>query len=103
MAQVQLEDSLMEQLRKIDDEIRLLNHRKVKAFLEGLGAPYSPGDLDRLLEQPLLLVKVPTRSMALQLNRIVQYVPNLHFEGDAGCALFTIVPTNKGRRIWKKR
>jgi hypothetical protein len=43
------------------------------------------------------------KPMAVQLNKLAAYIPNLKFTVDATQPLFTLMQGKKGKRVWKER
>ena len=103
MARIKIETHYLERLAVLDAEIKVLNDAKVKVLFEAIGLPLSERDLGLMLDWELILVTVPDKTMAVQLNKLSAYVPNLKFVVDGGVPLFTIQQGLKGRRVWKER
>lgn len=103
MARIEIEPQYLERLVGLDAEIKVLNDAKVRVLFEAIGLSVSEPDLPLLLDWDLILVTVPDKTMAVQLNKLSAYVPNLKFVVDGGVPLFTIKPGLKGRRVWKER
>ncbi|NUY81739.1 hypothetical protein HUK80_12595 [Flavobacterium sp. MAH-1] len=102
MPKIELPEALSQQLAPLDEAIARLNAQKIKHILDALGIYPKPEDLERLLEWDLITVTVPDKQMAVQLNKLCTYVPNLKFSVDADKALFTVL-VGKGKRVWKGR
>jgi hypothetical protein len=103
MAQVVFDEIVIARLDGIDASIDALNEQKIRVLFGALGIAPAEADFKRMLEWDLILVAVPDRQMAAQLNRLCTYVPNLKFRADADKALFAYEPGKKGRRVWKER
>jgi len=103
MSHVLLEEGIESRLASLDSAIAKLNKEKVSVLFEALGIYIPATDLAIMQEWDLILVSVPDRAMAVQLNRYVRYVPHLKFIVEAEAELFRISQGVRGRRIWKDR
>ena len=101
MAKIIIPDEAQQQLLELDDAIRLLNAQKIKILFGVLGIRTPETDFANLLEWSLILITVPDKQMAVQLNKLSAYVPNLKFVVDVEREIFSIRPGKGSRRIWK--
>lgn len=103
MSKIIIHDRYYAQLRELDSAIAMLNAKKTRLLFEALGIAPNEKDLALMQEWDLILVAVPDKQMAIQLNKLSAYIPNLKFVVDAGRGLFTLSPGKKSRRVWKER
>lgn len=103
MAKVIIDPLYLKQLAALDTEIRLLNVEKIKLLFTALDISLTDVDFERLMGWELVLVTVPDKQMAVQLNKLAAYIPNLKFTADGTQDLFTLVQGSKSRRVWKER
>jgi len=93
----------LERLAALDAAARRIDEEKTRTIFEAIGLDLAEADLARILEWPLITVAVPDRQMAVQLNKLSAYIPNLKFIADADSPLFALRQGKKGRRVWKER
>lgn len=103
MSKVLLPDAFYGALQELDGLVVEANNRKIRLLLDALGVPLSEAAFAAILEWDLILVTVADRPMAVQLNKLVAYVPNLKFVVDEEHELFTVLQGKKGKRVWKER
>ena len=103
MSKVLLPDGFYGALQELDGLVVEVNKRKIWLLLDALGVSLNDADLAKILEWDLVLVTVADRPMAVQLNKLVAYVPNLKFIVDDERELFTVLQGKKGKRVWKER
>ncbi|HEX9980873.1 MAG TPA: hypothetical protein VGB50_09955 [Flavobacterium sp.] len=103
MSTVILKEEFHLQLGELNTAITALNTRKIKLILKTLGIMPEAKDLELMLDWELIVVTVLDKQMAVQLNKISSYIPNLKFVVDDGHLLFTMLQSEKGRRVWKER
>jgi hypothetical protein len=103
MSHVLFDEGVTNRLVALDIAIAKLNQEKVTVLFEALAIRVSAAELAIMQEWDLILVAVPDRAMAIQLNRYVRYVPHVKFIVDAEAELFRISEGTRGRRVWKER
>lgn len=103
MSHVLFDEDVTNRLAALDVAIAKLNQEKVTVLFEALAIRVSAAELAIMQEWDLILVAVPDRAMAIQLNRYVRYVPHVKFVVDAEAELFHISEGTRGRRVWKER
>jgi hypothetical protein len=103
MSTVLLPDAFYGALQELDGLVVEANNRKIRLLLDAIGVPLTDTDFAAILKWDLILVVVADRPMAVQLNKLVAYVPNLKFVVDYEHELFTVLQGKKGKRIWKER
>lgn len=103
MSKVIIASEYLDQLVGLDAGIRSLNEEKIRLLFELLAIPISPNDFELLIKWELILVTVPDKQMAVQLNKLSAYVPNLKFVVDAEQPTFSLLQGKKPRRVWKER
>ncbi|MDP2160832.1 MAG: hypothetical protein Q8K02_10140 [Flavobacterium sp.] len=103
MSKIVVKRKYLKQLDELDEAIAVLNEKKIKLLFTMLGIKPSRADLEKMLEWELILVTVPDRQMAIQLNKLSAYIPTLKFVVRPDASLFTIMPGDKKRRVWKER
>lgn len=103
MSKIILDPDCLNRLGELDIAILQLNNEKIRLLFEMLPIDFVAIDLERILGWDLILISVPDRQMAVQLNKLSAYIPNLKFVVDAAQPLFTILPGKKPRRVWKER
>lgn len=91
------------QLDEINSEIAALNNEKIKVVFEAAGIRLKPTDLEKVLAWTLILVTVKDRQLAVQLNKLSAYVPNLKFVVDTDKDLYSLDEGKKQRRVWQER
>ncbi len=94
---------LLSKLARVDRDIRALNDRKIQLLFKGLDITYTNAEFATMSEWPLILIAVPDKQMAVQLNKMSAYVPNLKFIVDEDAELFEVRRGEKARRVWKER
>ena len=103
MSKVVLNDSLYATFDELDAVVTDANNRKIALLFDALGIRMAVVDFERVLQWNLILVVVADRQMAVQLNKLVAYVPNLKFVVDKQHDLFSVLQGQKGKRVWKER
>jgi hypothetical protein len=103
MSKVVPEPTYLKQLAELDAQLLELNSRKIQVILESLGACPTEDALQLMLEWDLIVVTVKDKQMAVQLNKLAGYVPNLKFVIKPDAPLFTLYPGENKRRLWKER
>lgn len=103
MSKVVFDEAFYKALEELDGLVAAANNRKIRLLMEALGVPLDDADLAKILEWDLVLVTVADRPMAVQLNKLVAYVPNLKFVVDDKRELFSVLQGKKGKRVWKER
>ncbi|TBX66651.1 hypothetical protein EZL74_10740 [Flavobacterium silvisoli] len=103
MATIEIQKDYMISLEALNAEIKVLNDAKVKIIFEALGLRIDTADFELLKTWNLIELSVPDRTMAVQLNKLSAYVPNLKFVVDDSKPLFTLTQGLKQRRVWKER
>ncbi len=103
MSKLVIEPNYLEELAALDNAISKLNFSKLEIIFRLLGMSFSPEDLKKLAVWDLILVSVMDKQMAVQLNKLSAYMPNLKFVVDPDQYLFTLTPGHKPRRVWKER
>jgi hypothetical protein len=103
MSKVVIDAEYLRQLAALDANIRALNVEKIRVLFTALGIKLTAVDFERLMAWELVLVSVPDKPMAVQLNKLAAYIPNLKFRVDASQPLFTLMQGKKGKRVWKER
>ena len=102
MSKVILQADYLLQIENLDHEIRLLNEQKIRVLFAALGIQTTASDFAKMTDWELIDLSVPDKQMAVQLNKLCAYVPNLRFIVDT-TPLFTISQGAKKRRVWKDR
>ena len=92
-----------DELATLDEAIRELNDRKIKLLFEILEIKFRASDLKKILDWELILITVQDKQMAVQLNKLSAYIPNLKFVVREDEFLFTLLQGDKKRRVWKER
>jgi hypothetical protein len=103
MSKAKIPTKYLSQIAELDESIAILNTRKIKLIFKALDIKCSNKDFTRIMEWELVLVTVPDRQMAVQLNKLSAYIPNLKFVVDGDSDLYTLQQGVKGRRVWKGR
>lgn len=103
MSKVIIDPTYLEQLSTLDASIDKLNTEKLRIIFELLALKVSSKDFDKFAQWELILIAVWDKQMAVQLNKLSAYMPNLKFVVDTDKDLFTIFPGEKLRRVWKER
>jgi len=103
MAKIIIDPKYTAVLAALDSAIAELNREKTKLLFAALGIKISAEDFERLMGWTLIEVSVPDRSMAVQLNKLSAYIPNLKFVVDDTQLIFTLRQGSKTRRVWKER
>ena len=103
MAKVIIDPNHLTQLAALDAEIRALNVEKIKTLFTALSINLTDVDFERLMAWELVLVTVPDKQMAVQLNKLAAYIPNLKFTVDGTQPIFTLRQGSKTKRVWKDR
>lgn len=103
MAKVIIDPNHLTQLAALDADIRALNVEKIKTLFTALSINLTDADFERLMGWELVLVTVPDKQMAVQLNKLAAYIPNLKFTVEGTKPLFTLMPGHKAKRVWKDR
>lgn len=93
----------LSKLAQLDREIRALNDRKIQLLFKGLGITYTNEEFAEMSTWPLILITVPDKQLAVQMNKMSAYVPNLKFVVDSDETLFEVRRGEKSRRVWKER
>jgi glycerol-3-phosphate dehydrogenase len=100
MSKVTIAPKYRKELAQLDNIIRKVNERRLELLFKALGIPTN--DLEKVLTWTLVLVAVPDRQMAVQLNKLSAYMSNLKFVVDATKPLFALEQSRKARRTWKE-
>src|SRR5690606_808925 len=103
MAKVEIDSKYLERLYEIDTSINQLNKAKLMVLFEAIGLRLNVYDFEKLLVWDLITVSVPDNQMAVQLNKLSAYMPNLKFVVNPDASLFELRPGAKRRRVWKER
>lgn len=103
MSRVIIDAEHLRQLAALDADIRVLNVEKIRLLFTALEIKLTAVDFERLMAWELILVTVPDKQMAVQLNKLAAYIPNLKFVVDGTQPLFTLMQGNKSKRVWKER
>lgn len=103
MSKVVFDAAFYKALEELDGLVADANKRKIRLLLDALGVSLNDATFTAILEWDLVLITVPDRPMAVQLNKLVAYVPNLKFVVDDEHDLFTVLQGKKGKRVWKER
>ncbi|RKS03579.1 hypothetical protein [Flavobacterium sp. 102] len=103
MSTVIIDPEYLKQLAALDADIRALNAEKIKLLFTALDISLTAVDFEKLMGWELLLVTVPDKQMAVQLNKHAAYIPNLKFTVDETQPIFTLMQGSKTRRVWKER
>lgn len=103
MAKVIINPNYIARLAELDASIKVLNAEKIRTVFAALELKLNEVDFGRLMAWELVLVTVPDKQMAVQLNKFTAYVPNLKFVVDGTQPLFTLMQGSKARRVWKER
>ena len=103
MSQVQLDPDYLTKLQALDAAVRALNTQKIRLIFDAVGITTTDADFEKLMDWILILVCVPDKQMAVQLNKLCAYIPNLKFVDDGTKPIFTLMQGNKSRRVWKAR
>ena len=103
MSKLIIETHYLEELSKLDDAIATINRSKLKVIFRVLGLVVSPENFDKMADWDLIFVSVKDKQMAVQLNKLSAYMPNLKFIVDIDMPLFSLTPGPKPRRVWKER
>ena len=93
----------LDELATLDEAIRELNDRKIKLLFEILEIKFSASELEKIMDWELILLTVQDKQMAVQLNKLSAYIPNLKFVVRKDELLFTLFQGDKKRRVWKER
>ncbi|WP_291132419.1 hypothetical protein [Flavobacterium sp. UBA7682] len=88
MSTVIIDPEYLKQLAALDADIRALNVEKIKLLFTMLDISLTDADFERLMAWELVIVTVPDKQMAVQLNKLAAYIPNLKFTVDATQPLF---------------
>lgn len=103
MSKVVLQPNYLNELERLNASINALNLSKIKVIFSALNITTTLTDFEKLMDWELILVTVRDRQMAVQLNKLVAYVPNLKFVVDEKQPLFALQQGEKKRRVWKER
>ena len=77
MAKVIIDPNYLTQLAALDAEIRVLNVEKIKLLFKVLDISLTTVDFEKLMGWELVLVTVPDKQMAVQLNKLAPIYPTL--------------------------
>lgn len=103
MSKVVIDPTYLAKLSALDASIDKLHIEKLRIIFKVLALKVSPKDFEKLMQWDLILISVLDKQMAVQLNKLSAYMPNLKFVVDADKDLFSIFPGEKPRRVWKER
>ncbi|WP_291130600.1 hypothetical protein [Flavobacterium sp. UBA7682] len=103
MSKVIIDPEYLKQLAALDADIRALNAEKIKLLFTALDISLTAVDFEKLMAWEIILVTVPDRQMAVQLNKLAAYLPNLKFTVDETQPIFKLMQGSKTRRVWKER
>ncbi|GGD34042.1 hypothetical protein [Flavobacterium orientale] len=103
MAKIIVPKKYLDEFAALDEAIQELNEGKIKLLFDLLSIKPSASDLEKMLDWELILVTVLDKQMAEQLNKISAYIPTLKFVVREDHSLFTLLPGDKKRRVWKER
>ncbi|MGF1555598.1 hypothetical protein [Paucihalobacter sp.] len=103
MTKVKIQSTYRKQLAALDASIETLNREKLKVLFAALGIAVSKDEFDELLGWRLIKVSVPERQMAIQLNKLSSYLPQLKFVIDPESELFTLRQGDYDRSTRKRR
>ncbi len=103
MSKVKIKSTYRKQLAELDASIETLNTAKLKVLFAALGIAVSKDEFGELLGWRLIKVSVPDRQMAIQLNKLSSYLPQLKFVIDPESELFTLRQGDFDRSTRKRR
>lgn len=87
----------------LDARIQALNTSKLRVLFAALGIEVSDDEFDDLSGWRLIKVSVPDKQMAVQLNKLSRYLPQLKFVIDPDSELFTLRKGDEDRSTRKRR
>lgn len=79
MSKATIDPDYLNQLAVLDSSVRELNTQKIKVIFDAIGIAVINSDFEKLMGWELILVTVPDKQMAMQLNKLCSYIPNLKF------------------------
>ena len=103
MSKVIIDSEYLNQFAALDAGTRTLNVAKIKLLFKALDISLTDADFERLMGWELVLVTVPDKQMAVQLNTLAAYIPNLKFTVDETQPIFTLRQGSTAKRVWKER
>lgn len=103
MAKIIIASKFLNQLSELDHKIAMLNTAKIQLIFELLALDVTSEDFDKMKHWDLILISVMDKQMAVQLNKLSAYIPNLKFVVEPEMDLFSVYPGKKSRRVWKER
>jgi len=83
----------------VDAEMRVLHERKIRLFFELLGIQPSASDWECIKVWSCIVVTVPDRKMAGQLNNLMFNVPGIRFILRIDYPVFTLLPGDKKGKL----
>lgn len=103
MAKITFPDEILKEIAALDSIVSEANEQKRKVLFKALGIKSSAKDLEAMKEWKLTAITVPDNQIAVQLNKMVAYVPNIMFVFDATAPIFSLREGEKKRRVRKER
>ena len=103
MSEVTIDTRFLLRLQALDADLDAINEAKIDTIFQALGIKLSSLDREKMLGWECIVVSVPDRQMAVQLNKLAGYVPKLIFCVLPDQPLFTLSPGLKKRRVRKDR
>lgn len=103
MAKVIIPPKYLNELAQLDEVVRDANERKRKVLFKALGIKPTPKEIEGMQEWKLIPITVADNQMAVQLNKIVAYMPNIMFVVDVAAPVFSLREGERKRRIRKDR
>jgi hypothetical protein len=101
MAKIIIDCEHLKRLAELDEVIRAINNIKIEVLFNVIGIEIPQRDFKLMLEWNLIVVAVPDKQLAVQLNKLSAYIPNLKFIVDLEQQIFAVSPGAKARRVWK--
>lgn len=101
MAKVILEEKHLSNLATLEASVSNLNNQRIKTIFKALHITVDAKEFEIMLGWKSILIVVPDRQMAVQLNKLSAYIPNLMFVVDTEREIFKVVRGEKVRRVWK--
>jgi hypothetical protein len=103
MSKVIIKSVYRKELAELDARIEALNASKLRVIFSALGINVSDDKFDDLSGWRLIKVSVPDKQMAVQLNKLSCYLPQLKFVIDPDSTLFTLRRGDYDRSTRKRR
>ena len=99
MSKIVTKPEYLSRLEALDNKITVLTNEKIKLLFEMLTIRVTASEEKAMLEWEMILITVPDKGMAIQLNRLSVHIPNLKFVIDAMEPLFTLRQGNRARKV----